>query len=81
MSLGLCVVCTPVGAQAEVVKDGVSALVVTPGDVEGLAAALARCIVVPALRRRLGDGAREAYLHTYNVADYPDRIAAVYARL
>jgi glycosyltransferase involved in cell wall biosynthesis len=81
MSFGLCVVCTPVGAQAEVVKDGVSALVVTPGDVEGLAAALARCIADPALRRRLGNGAREAYLRTYNVADYPDRIAAVYARL
>lgn len=81
MAYGLCVICTPVGAQAEVVEDGVSALVVSPGDVDGLAAALARSIADPALRRRLGHGAREAYLRAYNIADYPERIAAVYERV
>jgi len=81
MAFGLCIVCTPVGALAEVVEDGVSALVVSPGDVQGLAVALARCITDPELRRRLGNGAREAYLRTYNIADYPERIAAVYQLL
>jgi glycosyltransferase involved in cell wall biosynthesis len=81
MAFGLCIVCTPVGALAEVVEDGVSALVVSPGDVEGLAGALAKCIADPALRRRLGRGAREAYLQKYNIVDYPERIASVYRRI
>jgi len=80
MAYGLCIVCTPVGALAEVVEDGQSALVVAPGDVQGLAVALARCISDPDLRVRLGRGAREAYLRGYNIADYPERIAAVYRR-
>jgi glycosyltransferase involved in cell wall biosynthesis len=81
MAYGLCVVCTPVGAQAEVVEDGVSGLVVSPGDVGGVAAALVKCLTQPALRRRLGNGAREAFLRSYNITDYPERIAAVYRRL
>jgi glycosyltransferase involved in cell wall biosynthesis len=81
MAYGLCVVCTPVGAQAEVVQHDISALVVTPGDIDGLAAALAKCLADPSLRRRLGQGARGAYLQAYNIADYPQRIAAVYERV
>ena len=80
MAYGLCIVCTPVGALAEVVTDGVSGLVVSPGDIPGLAAALARCINDPQLRRHLGSGARQAYLERYNIVDYPERIAAVYRR-
>lgn len=80
MAFGLCVVCTPVGALAEVVEDGVSAAVVAPGDVQGLAAALARCVADPALRRRLGAGAHRAFLQRYNIADYPERLMAVYRR-
>jgi glycosyltransferase involved in cell wall biosynthesis len=81
MAFGLCIVCTPVGALAEVVEDGVSALVVSPGDIQGLAVALARCITDPELRRRLGRNARDAYLRGYNIADYQKRIEAVYERL
>jgi len=80
MAFGLCVVCTPVGALAEVVEDGVSAAVVAPGDVQGLADALARCVADPALRRRLGAGAHQAFLQRYNIADYPERLMAVYRR-
>jgi glycosyltransferase involved in cell wall biosynthesis len=80
MAFGLCIVCTTVGALAEVVEDGVSAVVVTPGDVQGLAGALAKCIVDPALRRRLGAGARQTFLQKYNIADYPERLMAVYQR-
>jgi glycosyltransferase involved in cell wall biosynthesis len=81
MAFGLCIVCTPVGALAEVVEDGVSALVVSPGDIQGLVVALARCITDPELRRRLGRNARLAYLRGYNIADYQKRIEAVYQRL
>jgi glycosyltransferase involved in cell wall biosynthesis len=81
MAFGLCIVCTTVGALAEVVDDGVSAVVVRPGDVQGLAAALARCIGDPVLRRRLGTGARQAFLQKFNIADYPERLMAVYRRV
>jgi glycosyltransferase involved in cell wall biosynthesis len=80
MAYGLCVVSTPVGALAEVLDDGVSAVLVTPGDVDGLAAALSKCLADPELRRRVGRGARDAYLRRYNVADYPQRIVAVHRR-
>lgn len=81
MAYGLCLVCTPVGAQAEVIEDDVSALVIEPGDVDGLAAALARAIADPGLRRRVGQGARAAYLQRYNIDDYPGRLAAIYRQI
>ena len=81
MAFGLCIICTPVGAQAEVVEHGVSALVVSPGDVDGLASALARSVADPDLRGCLGRGAREAFLRAYNIADYAERIATVYERV
>jgi glycosyltransferase involved in cell wall biosynthesis len=81
MAYGLCLVCTPVGAQAEVVEDGVCALVVSPGDVQGLATALTRCVTDPELRHRLGRGARQVYLERYDIRAYPDLIAAVYERV
>lgn len=80
MAYGLCVVSTPVGALAEVLDDGVSAIVVTPGDVEGLATALSGCLADSELRGRVGAGARDAYLRRYNIADYPRRILAVHRR-
>jgi glycosyltransferase involved in cell wall biosynthesis len=55
---GLPVVSTPAGAIAEVAGDG--ALLVPPGDVAALSAALARVIAEPALRDRLATGARAA---------------------
>ncbi len=80
MASGLCVVCTPAGALAEVVENGVSALVVPPGDVDQLAAALVQAMSDPDLRRRLGQGAREAFMRGYNIVDYPNRISGVYRR-
>jgi hypothetical protein len=47
-----------VGGIPDVVEDGVSGLLVEPGDVEGLRAALERLLSDPALRRRLGRAAR-----------------------
>ena len=80
MAYGLCVICTPVGAQAEVVTDQVSACVVEPGDVGALAEALAACVADPELRDRLGRGARGVYLERFNIDDYPELLAAAYRR-
>jgi glycosyltransferase involved in cell wall biosynthesis len=81
MAFGLCIIATPVGAHPEVLEHGVSGLFVAPGDVPRLAAALSDCIRDPALRRRLGEGARAAYSQRFNIDDYPDRLAEVYASI
>ena len=51
---GLPVVATPVGAVTDVLEDGRNALIVQPGDVEGLAIAIKRLVRDAALRKRLG---------------------------
>jgi glycosyltransferase involved in cell wall biosynthesis len=64
MAAGLPVVASRVGGVPELLGDGVEGLLVRPGEVGELAAALADLIAEPALRRRLGDAARaraEAY--------------------
>jgi glycosyltransferase involved in cell wall biosynthesis len=58
MGSGLPVVVTPVGAIADVVEDGISGLLVTPGDVDSLADAIAALSADPDLRARLGEAAR-----------------------
>ncbi len=78
MANGLCVVCTPVGALAETVQDGVSALLTPPGDVAALTAALRTALCDPELRARLGAGARTRFAAEYDCARYPDRIQAAY---
>lgn len=69
MASGLSVVGTAVGGIPEVVEDGVTGLVVAPGDHVALAGALARLADDPSLRRDVA-GAARAY-----VADRLDRAA------
>ncbi len=61
----------------EDVVDGDSALVVAPGDRQGLAAALARLLGDPALRGRLAARAREDYERRFSA----DRLTAALAEL
>ena len=79
MAYGLCVVSTPAGALAEVVEDGRSGLLVTPGAVPELAAALARAVGDGGLRERLGRGAAEAFRQGFDAARYPARIGPILA--
>lgn len=58
MAAGLAPVTTPVGGIPEAVTDGVDGLLVQPGDVEALAAALTRLVTDPRLRADLAAGAR-----------------------
>ena len=57
MAAGLSVVASEVGGIPEVVRDGETGLLVPPGDVGALAAALDRLVDDPALRARLAAGA------------------------
>lgn len=58
MAWSLPCICTPVGSVPEFARDNVNALIVQPGAVEDLAAAIERLVLDPALRERLGAAAR-----------------------
>lgn len=60
MAAGRAIVSTGLGGAAEVVEDGVTALIVPPGDPAALASAVARLAGDPPLRARLGAAARSA---------------------
>ncbi len=76
----LCVICTPVGALAEVVEDDVSGLLVAPGDAPGLAAALARAITEPALRARLGAAGQALFHRRFEAGAYAEAVLASYRK-
>jgi glycosyltransferase involved in cell wall biosynthesis len=59
MSHGVPVIATTAGGLGWVIDDDVSGIVVQPGDVEGLRAAIERLRDDPALRARLGEGGRQ----------------------
>jgi glycosyltransferase involved in cell wall biosynthesis len=75
MARGLPIVMTRAGAAADVAPDA-AALKVEPGDVEGLAAALARAICDPALRARMSDASWAA---GRALPDWPSAAARVVA--
>jgi glycosyltransferase involved in cell wall biosynthesis/peptidoglycan/xylan/chitin deacetylase (PgdA/CDA1 family) len=68
MSSGLAVVASDLSGIPELVRDGVSGLLVPPGDPRALAAALRALAGDPALRARLGASGRERVLAEYDVA-------------
>ncbi len=74
---GLPVIASPVGATAEIVRDGETGLLVPPGDVDALAAAMVRLLDDPDLRQRLAEGARRLFRARLDV----DIVAAAFADL
>jgi len=60
MALGLCVIATPLGAAATLVRDGETGIVVPPRDADRLALAMERVLGDVSLRGRLGAAARDA---------------------
>jgi L-malate glycosyltransferase len=65
---GLPVVASRVGGLSEIVVDGVTGVLVPPGDPNALSAALIRLLEDPDLRRRLGDQARRRCQERFSIA-------------
>lgn len=73
---GLPVIGTSVGGVPEVIRDGVTGLLVPYGNVQALADALASLVKDPALRERMGS-AGEAYIHGDNKFTIPGMAEAM----
>lgn len=80
MSWGLPVIATPVGGVPQVIEHEENGLLVGPGDIEGLAAAMARLLSEAALRERLGAAARRTIETRFSLDVTLDRLGEVYRR-
>jgi len=78
MGLGVPVVATAVGGVPDAVRDGVTGLLVPPGDPDALAAAIARVLDDGTLRDRLARGGSALAARRSSPAAMAERYAAVY---
>lgn len=67
MSLGIPCVSTNIAGIPELIRSGRDGLLVSPGDVQATADALASLATGPALRKQLGSSARQRILTDYNL--------------
>jgi glycosyltransferase involved in cell wall biosynthesis len=74
MSSGVPVVASAISGIPELVEDGVSGLLVLPGEPAAIAAALRRLAEDPALRARLGRAARARVLEEFDVEASADEL-------
>jgi glycosyltransferase involved in cell wall biosynthesis len=81
MGAGLPVVTTAVAGIPEVVTDGVTGLLVPPGDADALGRALARVVADPSERARLGQNARQFVLPRFGVDGYVRAVVQLYDEL
>jgi glycosyltransferase involved in cell wall biosynthesis len=75
---GLAVVCTPVGALPEIVEHGRTGLLVPVKNAPALASALERLLTDPALRARLGIGARAEHAIRFEIGVYVDKLVGLW---
>jgi glycosyltransferase involved in cell wall biosynthesis len=78
MSWGLAVVTTPVGGIPEVVEHDRNGLLVAPGNLDALEAALTKVLESPAERERLGTAARATVSNAFTLDSTLEELAAIY---
>lgn len=81
VALGCPVVASRISGNLAVIEAGVSGLLVEPGDVEGLAAAIQSVVTDPASAERLGQAARERTAATFGIEPLVRRYHALYAEV
>ena len=80
MSKGIAMIASNIGGNTDMISDGATGLLVPPGDVAALAAAMRRLIDDPALRERLGQAGRRSARQYVAGAVLP-RFEAIYQQL
>ncbi|NIW24048.1 MAG: glycosyltransferase, partial [Gammaproteobacteria bacterium] len=81
MAFGVTTIASRVGGVAELIEDGVSGIIVPPGDARALAEAIARLHGDSQLRASLGRRAKERIGTRFRVEDTIDKTAALYRSL
>lgn len=81
MSAGLAIVATDVGDTSAAIEDGVTGLLIPPGDESALTAALRRVMSDAALRLRLGANARELAVEEFSIHAMARRAETMYGTL
>jgi glycosyltransferase involved in cell wall biosynthesis len=79
MGWGLPVITTPVGGIPELISTGENGLLVTPGNIEQLSAAMKSSIESEQLRISLGNAGRES-VKPFEVSKYCDRLADIFKK-
>lgn len=80
MSWGIPIITTPVGGIPEVIENGKSGLLITPGDIPELTTAMTSLIENPGLRLSLGTGARQR-VEPLSLEHYTDALLNLYRRI
>jgi len=81
MAVGLPVVATAVGGTPEVVVDGVTGLLIPPGDPDALAQSIAHLLCDPDLRYRMGQAGRERVVNHFSVGRMVEQTTRLYEHL
>lgn len=81
MGVGAALVASRAGAAELVIENGVTGVLVPPGDVDALAAALEPLMQDPAAARAMGERARARVVQQFSLDAEADKIAAVYRTL
>lgn len=79
--LGKPTVGTTVGGLPETVKDGVTGLLVAPGNLHSMADAIERLLKTPELRRSMGQQARERATRKFSVDRFANKVASLYTEI
>jgi glycosyltransferase involved in cell wall biosynthesis len=79
MAHELAIVTTPVGAVEDIIEDGVTGLLVPPGDAKALARALTRLITDTALRKALGRAAGAFHEEHLEIERYVVRLQRIWS--
>jgi len=77
MALGKAVIATSVGGIPDMIEDGVSGLLVPPGDETALTAAIVALLSDPARRSALGEAARERVAAHFTLGEQASRLTAL----
>jgi glycosyltransferase involved in cell wall biosynthesis len=80
MAWGLPTISTPVGGIPQLITAEANGLVVQPGDIDALAAAIERLMSDPALRERLGHAARTTIRAEFTLEATLARLTQIYSR-
>jgi glycosyltransferase involved in cell wall biosynthesis len=78
MAMGKPVIATDIGATPELIEDGQSGLLVSPGDARELAAAVERLLSDESLRRSLAERGHQRYLQLFEFEAFFKNLMAIY---